>query len=169
MWVPAGWLGVLSEGVDDIYITQRVPRQLGASWGTGGTLYPLIPPSSGQSPAAPSSDKWVHRDAGDYRRGRTAISLNHGDDFKAESLANTMYTHPPEAEVWQHTSVDAPSSAKVNNLSGAILARPAKPRSKLWEVGHRPHHRGAGGGKLYQALQAEGRHPPHVRADVRTS
>ena len=122
MWVPAGWLGVLSEGVDDIYITQRVPRQLGASWGTGGTLYPLIPPSSGQSPAAPSSDRWEHRDAGDYRRGRTAISLNYGDDFKAESLANTMYNLPPAAEVWKHILADELRSAKVNNLSGAILA-----------------------------------------------
>ena len=139
MWVPAGWLGVLSEGVDDIYITQRVPRQLGASWGTGGTLYPLIPPSSGQSPAAPSSDKWVHRDAGDYRRGRTAISLNHGDDFTAESLANTMYTHPPAAEVWQHILADAPSSAKVSNSSGAFLAdaqRNPVPNCGKWDIIH---------------------------------
>ena len=83
--------------------------------------------------------KREHRDAGDYRRGRTAISLNHGDDFKAESLANTMYTRPPAAEVWQHTLAGELGSAKVNNLSGAILAdaqRNPVPNCGLWDTIH---------------------------------
>ena len=49
-----------------------------------------------------------------------------------------MYNLPPAAEVWQHILADVLRSAKVNNLSGAILAdaQLPVPNCGMWDTIH---------------------------------